>query len=181
MLSYLILTALTMLFAVLVVDLLSGFVHYTQDNIFKPTTPIIGGWVQDGLHHHKNPDSITYSSPFARSGVFALLVFVIGTVLFSLLPFKLFIMTATFTGMCILEIQALAHRETPPLWARSLQALGIIQSPSQHWKHHEPDHRGTYCVVTSWLNPAVNATGIWRLLDRKFNLAQTDEPATTDA
>ena len=47
-----------------------------------------------------------------------------------------------------------------------LQEIGLLQSPVHHAGHHRPPSDRRYCVLTDWLNPVLDAVGIWALLER---------------
>ena len=53
-----------------------------------------------------------------------------------------------------------------PRPVRWLQRLGLLQSFEHHAHHHRHDKNSHYCVLTQALNPLLDATGFWRLLER---------------
>lgn len=154
---------LQLLLGWLLADFVSGILHFAQDKLGSKDTPLFGHIINAGRTHHEDPLKFLSSTLWHRNryNVLGALAFcVLATLVFGLQPS---IFAATAGGLLMIEIQILAHKPDIPLWARLLQATGIIQRPKQHQAHHV-EHNRTYCVVTSWFNPWLDKSGLWRLL-----------------
>ena len=46
-----------------------------------------------------------------------------------------------------------------------LQNLRLLQTPAHHKKHHVSSKDTNYCVITDYLNPALDAVQFWRILE----------------
>jgi hypothetical protein len=44
--------------------------------------------------------------------------------------------------------------------------MKLVLSPEQHARHHRRPFDNNYCTLTNWLNPILDATRFWRLLER---------------
>src|SRR3954470_15441550 len=47
-----------------------------------------------------------------------------------------------------------------------LQRLRLIQTPQHHAKHHTDPKNSAYCVLTNFLNPALDSIRFWDVLER---------------
>ncbi len=66
------------------------------------------------------------------------------------------------------EIHKWAHR-TPRQNGRLIsffQDVGMLQSRSHHTQHHRAQKNTHYCVMTNYLNPVLEAAGLWPFLER---------------
>jgi Lipid desaturase domain len=54
---------------------------------------------------------------------------------------------------------------TSPL-VKTLQEIGIIQSPRHHSGHHRTPTDTRYCILTDWLNPVLDRIELWATLER---------------
>lgn len=168
------------IFGILLADLISGFIHFAQDNLGSSETPIFGSIIHDGRSHHRDPDAFLRSRPLDRSSKAIGLSMFAGGILALIFGPQIWVISATLAGALMIEIQVLAHRPKYkiPKWAQVLQWIGIIQRGSQHSAHHAGDGDiaddgpyippviKCYCVITNWLNPILDRTQLWPWLYR---------------
>ena len=66
-----------------------------------------------------------------------------------------------------------------------LQDVGLIQSRRHHAGHHRAGKNTHYCVVTNYLNPALDAAGLWTFLERGilivFGVRRRRDPSVSTA
>jgi ubiquitin-conjugating enzyme E2 variant len=80
---------------------------------------------------------------------------------------SLFWLAASAGGLMSYEVHRWAHApRLAPRWAVVLQEIGLFQSPKDHAAHHRPPQDRAYCILTAWLNPVLDAAGVWRRLER---------------
>jgi ubiquitin-conjugating enzyme E2 variant len=72
----------------------------------------------------------------------------------------------TLGGLVVNEIHRLAHRPAlaGPL-IKTLQEIGVIQSPRHHCGHHREPTDTRYCILTDWLNPILDRLRFWSALE----------------
>lgn len=159
---------LQVLIGVIVADIISGFIHFAQDNIGSEKTPVWGEIVKDGRKHHDEPLAFTRSSVWNRSKY----AFIGSAIIFLISHFTLgptiWGISATIAGAVMIEIQVWAHREkeSTPRVIQALQWLGLMQSPRQHEPHHYQNADGSakqmaYCIITDWINPILDYFDFW--------------------
>ena len=49
---------------------------------------------------------------------------------------------------------------------RFLQKSGLALSTREHGRHHASPYAAHYCILGGWLNPLLDASGVWRLAER---------------
>ncbi len=152
----------------LLADLLTGIVHWVMDRFGKESWPVVGPLIirANNEHHADALDFLGASLLKRNRGLWVLVALISGIWVFTLGPSVLWATTtlvATLSG----EIHVLAHRPGKPgLVMRTLRAAGLVQSPAQHARHHRAPNSACYCVVTNWLNPALDELGVWSRLER---------------
>jgi hypothetical protein len=153
----------------LVVDFLSGFIHWIEDTYFSETTPIIGQWIiRPNREHHTHPMAFTTSSLWARNSllIYAAIAVATATWLLGGLTFPWAIAFAA--GGFANEIHYWTHA-TPtkvPRAVRVLQAARILQTRKHHLVgHHQSPYDGNYCAILNVLNPLLDGLRFWRGLE----------------
>lgn len=155
----------------LLADFLSGAFHWWEDRFGMPTLPFFGKLtIGQNLDHHARPTAFIDGSTFLKRNRFMIATaLVVGTCLFTWLGFRVWLVSLVAGGALVNEIHAWAHRPSmAPAWARPLQEVGVISSPKQHAAHHRPPHERNFCILTDWLNPLVDAAGLWPRAERFF-------------
>lgn len=161
-------TLLQVVFAILLVDLVSGFVHWAEDTFCTETTPLIGKWiVTPNVLHHRDGNAFVSKGWFASNWDLTL----VGA---------LVIVAAAVAGHCgaaVVVFSVLgAHANqihkwnhqprSAPWFVRALWTLQLLQGPVQHHRHHRGAKNTAYCVVTPFVNPVLDRLGFWRALER---------------
>lgn len=77
----------------------------------------------------------------------------------------------TVTMFLTISVNDVAHKYSHmidterPMWATSLQDIGIIQSAEEHHKHHTIPHTTHYCPITPYVNSFLEKHDFWRKLE----------------
>jgi len=156
----------------LLADFLSGVLHWIEDR-FGPGRedwPVLGPLIfTPNLIHHDVPTLFLDSGFVERNWTTWAVVVPLAAALLLLFGSHPLIWAAAVGGAMANEIHAWAHRRTMlPVWARTLQDWGVIQSPGHHAVHHIPDHRRNFCIVTNWLNPILDHYEFWYRIERRL-------------
>lgn len=153
---------------VLVVDFVSGVLHWLEDSYGDPEWPITGALITapNILHHHR-PAAFTKHSWLKSADVLIFLgAVIIGAAWASgMLTWQVLLFVAI--GVNANEIHKWNHL---PKNKRNkivvvLQKLRLIQTPEHHGKHHASAKNTNYCVITNVLNPVLDAVQFWRKLE----------------
>jgi len=152
----------------LLADLFSGWVHWLEDRVLRIDMPILGpAIVLPNRVHHTQPLKFTYS-PFLRRNMWLwIAVTMISVAMWFIgLPFTLWA-AMTIGGLVVNEVHRFAHRPglTGPL-LKTLQKIGVFQSPRHHAGHHRMPTDTRYCTLTDWLNPILDRLNVWNGLER---------------
>jgi ubiquitin-conjugating enzyme E2 variant len=148
----------------LLVDFISGIIHWSEDRYGSETTPFIGNAIRKNILHHHRPRHITRITLWEAASptlFISLSIFTVGTLLgffgWQLLFF-------TLLGMNVNTVHRWAH-STPkdlPWFIRTLQRLRLIQTPQHHAIHHGLPRVTHYCAFTNWMNPVLEKIRFWR-------------------
>lgn len=155
--------------ALLLVDFVSGLVHWAEDTFFTETTPVLGRWIvaPNVLHCHDAGAFVT-KVWWSSSWDLLLAVLVIGGVASALGHFSWQLVLFCLAGANANQIHKWNHlgasRVGPHV--RLFWRSGLLQRPAQHGRHHAGDKNTNYCVVTPLLNPLLDASRFWRALER---------------
>lgn len=153
----------------LIADLISGFLHWLEDNHGREDWPLIGPLViAPNRLHHANPAAFACGSSFlSRNGTGAAASLIIGALALAVFGPSLILAVAVLGGCVANEVHLYSHRPAQaPRWARQLQRLGLLQSMRHHAVHHRAPHQQAYCILTNWLNPVLDRIALWRRLDQ---------------
>ncbi|MCC2976247.1 fatty acid desaturase family protein [Sphingomonas sp. PL-96] len=165
--DFLLLVAAKLLLGWLIADFLGGVLHWLEDRILREDMLLIGpAIVAPNRLHHRKPMAFAAASLVHRNGTTWIAAASASALwLLAFGPSAVWA-GATLGGMLTSMVHYLTHvppRPGHPL--RILQEIGIIQSVAQHAQHHRPTANRRYCVLTSWLNPVLDAVGIWAGLE----------------
>lgn len=152
----------------LAADLLSGLFHWWEDRLGREDMPLVGRTVvAPNRLHHREPGAFLATSFRQRNGGTWLLVALVSGVWLALAGFSAVWAAATVGGLVVNEVHRWAHSPArAPAFVRVLHEVGIVQSPRGHSRHHAPPRAAAYCVLTDWLNPPLDALGLWAGLER---------------
>lgn len=155
------------LFTVALADFVSGLVHWLEDAYARPGMPVIGKIAEENLRHHARPREFITKGWWESSSDLLLIGLV--AILISLLThtFSLWVLLFVVLTVNANQIHKWAHqgpRENPRLvtW---LQQKKVLQTPHEHAKHHSGEKNTNYCVITNYLNPALERIGFWKGLE----------------
>lgn len=142
-------------------ELASGVFHWLEDRYGNPDWPILGPLiVLPNLAHHVRPGALCQGSYWNRNNTTIVTSLIGAACFFWCLPVCL--------GFLILsqgnEVHSWAHQRCNRL-IRSLQWIGVLQSPRQHAIHHKQPFDRYYCVFTNYANPLLHAIRFWEALE----------------
>ena len=148
-------------------DLIGGLLHWWEDRLAPETLWLLGpAVVQPNRLHHTDPLAFAVGSLWSRNWTTWAAVALIGAPLFLYWGFSVFLLAATIGGALSNEVHRAANLPTDmPGWVRLLQATGFIQSPRHHGQHHRIPQDLSYCVLTDWLNPWLDALDPWAWME----------------
>jgi len=154
---------------VLFADLVSGLVHWAEDSYGAESTPVLGRWiVGPNLLHHRDGRAFVDNSWLESSwDLLAVGLLALEAAWWTgLLTWHVWLFVVL--GINANQIHKWNHmpRSAVPPPVRWLRACGLLQSPRHHAGHHGGEKNTRYCVITGALNPALDALGWWRLLER---------------
>lgn len=154
---------------IFLIDFLSGLVHWFFDTQVKPGNTLLGRIAIDFLDHHVNPGRTTevgYIVSAFRPAVWVTLPF---CTLATLAPLQTAPAALLFwTGMLSILVPQThkeVHLSKPNFVIDRIQRSRLILNPGAHQRHHD-DTSQSYCVFTGWLNPLLDSSGFWRVLER---------------
>jgi ubiquitin-conjugating enzyme E2 variant len=160
---------LTAIFVILLVDFVSGIVHWTEDTFWTEHTPVLGKWiVSPNVVHHRDAGAFVRHSWFQSS--WDLLVgglVILGVArLTGILSWPVWLYVAISVNAN--QIHKWSHMRDCDIPApiRFLQRCRILQSRAHHGAHHRGEKNSAYCVVTPFVNPVLDRLGFWRALER---------------
>jgi plasmanylethanolamine desaturase len=152
----------------LVVDWISGVVHWCEDSYGRPSAPYIGRRItKPNLRHHFRPRAFVSNSWYSSSELLlcscAAAVIVAG-LLGRLSPM---VVLGAALGANANQVHKWSHRTGTEngLLISLAQRLWLVQSPSHHMRHHAGGKDSHYCVLTSFLNPILDGCRFWRGLE----------------
>lgn len=155
--------------AIVLVDLVSGIVHWAEDTFWVERTPVLGGWiVQPNVLHHRDGSAFVQNTWLESSwDLLAAGVLIVAVAwLADALSWHVWLFVAV--GVNANQIHKWNHtrRSSVPRTVRLLQRLRLLQSASDHGAHHRGDKNAAYCVITPFVNPVLDGVGFWRGLER---------------
>jgi hypothetical protein len=154
---------------VVVIDVLSGAVHWFFDTRILPGPTPLGRIAVDFLDHHVRP---------ARTGEVSFVVSARRAALYVSTPlaraslaldgWPVLQAVVFWTGALALygpQTHKYTHTSATPTVVRLAQRLGLMLVPAAHHRHHA-DHTRAYCVFTGWANPLLDGMAFWQRLGR---------------
>ena len=150
----------------LLADLITGAFHWWEDRIGREDMPIIGAWlVTPNRLHHTEPLAFTRGSLMDRSLAIFVTAAIVGLAWLMVFGPSVLLVALCLGGALSNEVHRLAHLPKPRPCVAILQEIGLFQSSRQHAAHHRPPSESHYCVLTSWLNPPLDALRFWSRLE----------------
>lgn len=152
----------------LLADLLTGAFHWWEDRFGREDWPLLGPWIiAPNRLHHDEPLAFTRHGFWSRNGSSIVAAAAAALALVAAFGAAVWIAALALGGALSNEVHRYAHQPgRAPTWMRVLQDIGLLQSPKGHAAHHRPPQDRNYCVLTDWLNPLLEAAGLWARLER---------------
>lgn len=156
----------------LLLDFLTGVVHFWMDRYGKEETPIIGkAIIEINTWHHENPRKMTTrsywylcKSGWIGVGLIWLVVFgLTGTVAWQWLFVGILGANANIVHQWAHKFPNENHK-----WVTRLQKWKVIQRPLDHARHHTVPETRAYCTYTPWLNPVLDRIKFWKTIEAFF-------------
>src|SRR2546425_1171699 len=153
---------------ILLVDFVSGVVHWAEDTFWTETTPVVGRWiVEPNVLHHNDGSAFTQNNWLPSSWD----LLVVGALILGLawlldqLSWRVWLFV--IVGINANQIHKWNHVPPThvPTWVRVLQRICVLQSSAHHVAHHRGEKNSHYCVITPALNPLLDRVGFWAALD----------------
>jgi hypothetical protein len=156
----------------LLVDLLSGVLHWAEDRYWAMETPLLGETIRKNILHHYRPRHITRISFLACVGPTVAVNLGILAVLLMTVGLRWQVVAFIGMGMSVNAVHRWAHSTPSELNVviRSLQRVRLIQTPAHHAKHHGLPRLTHYCAFTNVLNPVLDHLQAWRRAERLIHL-----------
>lgn len=173
--------ALEILVSWFAADFLTGLFHWWQDKYMdEPQWAWANELAKENERHHTKPTAMVLSSGWTNMQSAAVVGWPLAAILWALgLPTMVWltIFFATFGNL----VHRWSHipRRRLPIWIRFLQSTGLFISQLEHDLHHRsmrkliPRHEAGYkfCAMSNWVNPILDSTGFWSLLEAAFSVA----------
>lgn len=152
----------------LVVDFISGVVHWAEDSYGHPAMPFVGRRItRPNLLHHARPRAFVTNSWWTSSQLLVVACAVSLGIAWAVGHLNPLVVLAAVLGVNANEVHKWSHRtaaENGPV-ITGLQRLRLLQTPQQHHGHHIAGKNSHYCVLTNVLNPILDGSGFWRGLE----------------
>lgn len=176
---------MTWLLAWILADFISGVIHWWEDKVLQPSkSHVLETIRKDNELHHSKPGAMLKLPMWDNVETSCMIGWPIAFIL-GMMGAPEVICIAIFYASFANLVHRFAHMRKPMWPIRSLQMVGIFQSPAHHWEHHHAkawddfggyfyyltqrqESKRRYCVMTDWLNPVLDWVGFWRLLERIF-------------
>lgn len=170
-------------------DFVSGAIHWLGDRFFREDTPWIGPTlIRPFREHHRCPTAMIGHGSLELHGNSCLVVVVL-LGLASLLPvgqaglgraaFDLWLALFLAAGAATNQLHLWAHHPSPPRSVRWLQRRGWILSPERHARHHDGAFDRSFCITCGWLNPLLDRTDLFGMLERAIRRVPPPPRAAT--
>lgn len=173
---------LTILLAWLMADFISGLVHWWEDRAIVGASrfEFINGVRDDNERHHKYPGYFLRLSWWGNINTTAPAAWSLAALLWWLGAPAFAVYTLLFLGIGNL-VHRWAHESESrlPYFVKIIQKTGLMISLEHHREHHYGENgrpvgrlesRVRYCVMSNWLNPALDKIKFFSTLDKIFGL-----------
>lgn len=153
---------------ILLVDFISGVLHWLEDAYGNEDWPIIGAQItKPNIIHHHDPRYFTRYSWLYSARVLLVIGVAILATTYTINQLNWMVFLFVLIGINANEIHKWAHRtkgENGEI-ITALQRSGLLQSAAHHAVHHRDPKNSHYCVVTNYLNPLLERVQLWTTLE----------------
>jgi ubiquitin-conjugating enzyme E2 variant len=160
-----------------VADLVSGCIHWAADRLLSEETPYFGPhFVHPFREHHAAPRAITCHDFVETNGNTCILLvpamaaswwWLKSLPMHPLVLFGQGFVVGLAFWLCLTnQIHSWAHAQAPPAAVRWLQRRRLILQPAHHAAHHVPPYERRFCITSGWCDPILDASGVFRRLER---------------
>ena len=154
---------------ILLLDFVSGIVHWAMDSYGHPDSPVMGRiYIGPNIRHHRYPREFMARTYLQSSWDLLLIGALILAAAWALgrVPWEVWLFVAMGSNAILFhKWMHRTRRENGPIISL-LHDLRLIQTPRHHARHHSGAKDTNYCVITVALNPLLDAMGFWRFLER---------------
>lgn len=167
----------------LLADFVSGVFHWFEDRYGNPNWPILGPTIRANQEHHHRPRAFLAGSFWKRNHEVILIGLAFLALFWALGWLNLFTVSAVGFGVFANEFHRWAHRspkENGPL-ITAVQKTGLAQSFQHHAAHHRRGKDTHYCVMTNYLNPALERVRFFQTLEAIIRRATGIVPRPDDS
>ncbi len=156
---------------ILLLDLISGIVHWAEDTFWNESTPIIGKWlVIPNELHHRDPSAFVKNTWLQSSWDLLLVGLIVLGIAAMLGEMTWQLLVIFLVGVNANQIHKWNHSplNDVPKIILTLQNIKLLQNRNHHLSHHSGEKNTAYCVITPFVNPIMDRLGFFRLLDQIF-------------
>ena len=167
----------------LLADFVTGAFHWFEDRYGNPKWPVIGGVIRANQEHHHTPRSFLQGSFIKRNLTVFMLAAVFMAGFWALGWLNLFTGSAVVFGAFANEIHRFAHRSPTEngKMVTAFQKTGLLQSFQHHAQHHRKGKDTHYCVMTNFLNPALEKVQFFQNIEKLIFELTGGQPRLDDS
>ena len=175
---------LDIVLVILLVDFVSGVLHWLEDSYGNPDWPVIGRWITaPNILHHQSPTAFTTNSWLRSADVLLVLGgLIVGTAWLSgALTWQVILFVAIGVNANAIHKWNHLPRSKRGKVVVALQKVSFLQTPAHHARHHVAFKDTHYCVITNLVNPILDAVRFWRglewIIEKLFGIAKRHDPS----
>ena len=157
----------SLLWSVVLADLVSGLVHWFEDVYVHRNMPLLGKVAEENRLHHDKPRAFLAKSWWQSSWdllVIGALV-LLGAWWLGMLTVSVWVFTVLSVNANQLHKWTHQNSAEKGWLVHSLQKLRVLQTPREHGRHHQGAKNSHYCVITNFVNPVLEKLQFWRRLE----------------
>lgn len=161
----------SVLWSVVLADLVSGLVHWFEDVYVHRNMPLLGKWLgkvaEENRLHHDKPRAFLAKSWWQSSWDLLLIGALVLLAAWWLGMLTLSVWVFTVLSVNANQLHKWTHQNSAEKgWlVHGLQKLRVLQTPREHGRHHQGAKNSHYCVITNFVNPVLEKLQFWRRLE----------------
>ena len=173
-----------LLAALILSDMVSGFVHWFADTWGSASWPLLGPTlIRSFREHHVDQESITRHDFIETNGASSFVVLPVlasGWFIESTVG-KVFILNFSLFIFLTNQIHKWAHQKQNAPVISLFQKFNLILSPDKHKLHHSGEHKLNYAITTGWSNVLFDRLKIFRVSERIIRFLTGIQPREEDS